>query len=131
MNALNIKHILVPTDFSPASLNALDSAVAMAKRQHAKLTILLVVSENLLTCGHLDMLPITTPVISIIKDESFEILEKVKGQLQGEHGIVINTETAHGFVASGICKSAEKLKVQLPAPDYPPQQSHASRFRYS
>lgn len=113
MDTLNIKHILVPTDFSPASLNALDTAIALAKRQHAKLTLLHVVNESLLTYGHFDTLPISTPVISIMKDESAELLEKVRRQAQEEHGITIHAETAHGFVASGVCKMAVKLEVDM------------------
>ncbi len=113
MDTLNIKHILVPTDFSPASLNALDTAIALAKRQHAKLTLLHVVNENLLTYGHFDTLPISTPVISIMKDESSELLEKVRQHAQEEHDIAIHGEIAHGFVASGVCKTAEKVEVDM------------------
>ncbi len=113
MDALNIKHILVPTDFSPASLNALDTAIAVAKRQGSTLTLLHVVNENLLSYGRFDTLPISTPVISIMKDESSDILEKIKDQVQNEHGIAIKIETAHGFVASSICKAAEKQEADL------------------
>ncbi|MBC7689382.1 MAG: universal stress protein [Aquabacterium sp.] len=42
---LNIKKILVPVDFSPASVNALDSAIAMAKRLEAELLLVNVVEK--------------------------------------------------------------------------------------
>jgi nucleotide-binding universal stress UspA family protein len=43
MKEFNIKKILVPVDFSPASLNALDTAVALARRHRAGLLLLNVV----------------------------------------------------------------------------------------
>lgn len=42
---LNIRKILVPVDFSPASVNALDSAIAMAKRLGAELLLVNVVEK--------------------------------------------------------------------------------------
>ena len=48
---LNIKKILVPVDFSPASANALDSAIAMAKRLEAELLLVNVVEKIGLSNG--------------------------------------------------------------------------------
>lgn len=46
-SAASIKNILVPIDFSPASLLAIDYAVAFAKRYQANLTLLYVVPTTL------------------------------------------------------------------------------------
>ena len=48
----NISHILVPLDFSEGSLNALETAIALAKQQKAKITLLNVVDSNLLFGFH-------------------------------------------------------------------------------
>ena len=42
----NISHILVPLDFSESSLNSLETAIALAKQQKAKITLLNVVDSN-------------------------------------------------------------------------------------
>lgn len=41
-----IKRILVPTDFSPSSVRALETAVLLARRYHAAITLLYVVDVN-------------------------------------------------------------------------------------
>mgnify|MGYP006280426543 CR=1 FL=1 len=45
MTAMNIKHILVPTDFSPCSRHALDWAVSLAGRTEAHLRLLHILAD--------------------------------------------------------------------------------------
>ncbi|MBB6005489.1 universal stress protein [Arcicella rosea] len=46
MDTLAVQKILVPIDFSDASMNALHTAIKMAKRQHAQLILLHVININ-------------------------------------------------------------------------------------
>ncbi len=114
MNSLNIKHILVPIDFSPASLNAMDTAVAMAKRQGAKLTLLHVVNESFLAYHH-EVLPITTimPLIETMHEEAQSMLSQLTEQLVKEQGIEITGEIVQGAVSVEICKFAEKHTAEM------------------
>ncbi|HRI58947.1 MAG TPA: universal stress protein [Saprospiraceae bacterium] len=115
MDALNIKHILVPIDFSAASLNAMDTAVAMTKRHDAKLTLLHVVNESILSYHHADVLPIASavPIVEMMRNEAKEMLGQIKDKVTDKHGIEVQGETTQGFVSSEICKSAERLGADL------------------
>ena len=72
MDTVNIKRILAPVDFSDSSLNALDTAVAMAKRHGAVLNLLHIANENFQVYGHpnVDILPLTPPAIESIREAS-------------------------------------------------------------
>ncbi len=115
MDTLTIRHILVPIDFSAASLNALDTAVAMTKRHAAKLTLLHVVNESILSYHHADVLPITSaiPMIEMMRDEAQEMLRQITDDVIEQHGIEVQGETTQGFVPSEICKSAERFGADL------------------
>lgn len=113
MTQLNLKHILVPVDFSESSLNALDTAVAMAKRHKAALTMLHVTDELVPYYGNIDVLPITAPVIEIIKEGSNLRLETYASMLKKKHQIDIGTKTTQGFVASEICATAQNLDADI------------------
>ncbi|MCC6460715.1 MAG: universal stress protein [Saprospiraceae bacterium] len=49
MDPLYFKHILVPVDFSAASLNAMDTAAVISRGHGAKLTPVHVVNKRLLS----------------------------------------------------------------------------------
>ncbi|MCC6279653.1 MAG: universal stress protein [Saprospiraceae bacterium] len=115
MDALNIKHILVPIDFSVTSLNAMDTAVAMTKRHEAKLTLLHIVNKSILSYHHADVLPIASavPMIEMMRDEAKEMLSQITDKVAAQHGIGVQGEITQGFVSSEICKSAERLGADL------------------
>lgn len=113
MDILKISHILIPTDFSPASINAIDTAIALAKRQNAAITLLHVVNEGLLSYGHFDTIPITTPVLQTMRDDSGDMLDQLVAKFVEQHGIEIKGETVSGLVSSAICKAAEKFGADL------------------
>lgn len=115
MDTLNINHILVPIDFSESSLNALDTAVSMAKRQGSKLTLLHVINENLLSYHHSDIMPIaaSVPLIETMCDEAQNMLGDIADKVVKEHGIEAHTHTSRGYVPSEICKAVERLGSDL------------------
>ena len=114
MKILPISHILVPIDFSTASLNAMDTAVAMAKQQGAKLTLLHVVNESLLSYHH-EVLPIhaTVPMIETMYTDAREMLGQLTAQLTAEHGIEVAGEIVQGAIPAEICKFAEKYEAEM------------------
>jgi len=115
MGTLDINHILVPLDFSESSLNALYTALAMAKRQGAKLTLLHVVNESLLSYHHSDIMPLASavPLIETMCDEAQDMLREIANNAAKEHGIEAQTQTTRGFVPSEICKVVERLGSDL------------------
>ncbi len=113
MDTLQINNILVPIDFSEASLNALDTAAAMAKRHDARLTLLHVINENLLSYGHFEVLPITSPVLEIMHDEAKDTVTQIAAGVKDKYGIEVICDTTHGFVPPEICKYAEKASADL------------------
>lgn len=113
MHTLKIKQILVPIDFSEASLQALDTAAAMAKRHTATLTLLHVIQDNFMAHGHFDILPVTSPQIEIIGDKTDMLLRQIAQSLAAEWGIEVRAETVPGFVASEICLSARRNAADI------------------
>lgn len=115
MDTVNIKRILAPVDFSDSSLNALDTAVAMAKRHGAVLNLLHIANENFQVYGHpnVDILPLTPPAIESIREASQTKLGLLVDNLIEQHGIEAKGEMASGLVTSEICKYAEKSKADL------------------
>lgn len=114
MQALHISHLLVPIDFSTASLNAMETAVAMAKQQGAKLTLLHVVNESLLSYHH-EVMPIHAPVrmIETMHTEAQEMLGQITDQLFAEHEMEVTGEIVRGSVPAEICKFAEKSAAEI------------------
>lgn len=113
MDTLNIENILVPVDFSEASFHALDTAAGVAKRQGARLTLLHVVNQNLLSYGHFDVLPAAAPVLEAMRGESSESIRQLIENLTDKHGIEADGVIAHGFVPAEICKSAENILADM------------------
>lgn len=95
-------------------MNALDTALAMAKRQGAALTLLHVVNESILI-HQSEMLPLAPDVIltEMLRDDAREMLQKIIEKVALEHAVEIKSETVQGFVSPEICKSAERLQADL------------------
>ncbi len=114
MNSWNVKHILVPIDFSPASLNAMETAIALAKHQGAKLTLLHVVNESFLAYHH-EVVPVSTtfPMIETIHEEARNMLSQLTEKLVAEQDLEITGEVVQGAVPAEICKFAEKHAAEM------------------
>lgn len=113
MTDLNLKHILVPVDFSEPSLSALDTGIAMAKRHGATLTVFHVLHELIPYYGSIDILPINAATVNILQEDSDIRLKEITEDLAQKHHINIQTKTAQGFVVSEICSAAEELAVDI------------------
>jgi nucleotide-binding universal stress UspA family protein len=113
MTQLNLRHILVPIDFSEPSLNALDTAIAMAKRHGAILTVHHVANELIPYYGSIDVLLINTPILKILHEESDLRLKTFTDELINKHQIEIHAKVTQGIVVSEICAVAESLGADL------------------
>lgn len=117
MPSTQIQHLLVPTDFSHSALNALNTALSMAKRHAAKITLLHVVNDGLFAFQHSDIIPLAAPasIIDSLRMEAQEQLEQIIGAIPVEkkQGITIEYQTTMGFVASEVCKVAQTLNADM------------------
>ncbi len=113
MSTPDIQNVLVPIDFSEASLNALNTAAVIAKRQHATLRLLHVVNRSLLAPSHLEVLPMALPMFDLLHSESAETVERLIDMLKEKHQLEVHGEVVDGFVASEICKHAKKIEADL------------------
>ncbi|MBL7846712.1 MAG: universal stress protein [Cyclobacteriaceae bacterium] len=112
MESYEIKRILVPVDFSPASVNALQTAVAMAKRQLATITLLHVIENT-----HVLVPPETRPEASgmlaqlmVKANEQLGLLAKV---LRFQHDLVVNHVVQVGNAADETCRWALHKGISL------------------
>ena len=69
----SISHILVPLDFSESSLNALETAIALAKQQKARITLLNVIDSSFMF-GFKGVYYISEKTIDCIVDVSVRML---------------------------------------------------------
>ena len=106
-----ISNVLVPTDLSVASINALNYSIKIVKRYHAKLTIVHVVSHFQNAGFHADF----RKGISNLKDE----LAAAKNQLDGfwrsigENGIKADLVLGYGDPFAEIMSFAKSKKNDI------------------
>ncbi len=94
MDTLALQKILVPIDFSDTSLNALQTAVAMAKRHQAKLVLVHIVSVNT---------AFVMPEGSVILDSGLDQVLKTANQQLAQW--VETLVTTHGIDAQGLVET--------------------------
>jgi nucleotide-binding universal stress UspA family protein len=108
-----IKNILFSTDFSDIANNAMNFAVAIAKRQQAKLYIFHAVVPR--------YLPVVGDVSLGIVYEGYEEVEKMNGKelknlassLASTHQIKVESHTKIGYVAESIEQLAKEFDIDL------------------
>ena len=107
----SISHILVPLDFSEGSLNALETAIALAKQQKAKITLLNVVDSSLIF-GFKGAFYISEKTIDSMVDVSAGMLNPLLANLK-EHELECTSEIKVGLVPQAIIKTASDNDVDL------------------
>lgn len=98
-----IKNIIVPVDFSESANNALEVALAMAKRHHAEIHLLHVVQPQLYadpTGMHGSM----DAIQHILLEDANKNMNRHKAAIQKNNTIVVNTLVETGNVAISVCK---------------------------
>jgi nucleotide-binding universal stress UspA family protein len=111
MTGLEIKHILVPTDFSSTSEAALDLAAELARRFDASLTLFHVhqVPSYLYPDG---MMPVPSRLLQDLEASVVAELTRLAERLEKE-GLRVDLRHTIGSPAGEICHAAEELRVDL------------------
>jgi len=111
MEKNGISHILVPLDFSESSLNALETAIALAKQQQAKITLLNVVDSSVIF-GFNGPYYVSERTIDGMVDVSAGMLNPLLANLK-EHKVECTSEIKVGLVPQAIIKAASDNDVDL------------------
>ena len=96
-----ISNILIPTDYSEASFNALETAIVIAKRNNASLQIV-----------HIDDTPFTPEETYPIKNAT-QIGNAIADNIKQRHGIETTILFREGFIGPTIAKLALEIKPDL------------------
>lgn len=103
-----MKSILVATDFSPASVNAVEFAAQLAKQLNARL--------HLLHVYHMPLIASDIPVVpdlSSMEKESLDRLEKLGEDLNEKYGITPFVKAEMGFTTDEINEYKEAIYADL------------------
>jgi nucleotide-binding universal stress UspA family protein len=112
METYNIKKVLVPIDFSTVSLNALETAIAICKRQLATLTLIHVV-ENTYVLFPPEAGGATGAILPDLVKNANETLNELAKKLRTNHDLVINHIVQSGNPADEICRWALHKEFNL------------------
>lgn len=112
MKKNKITNILVPLDFSETSLNALETAIAIAKQQNTKLTLLNVVDSSYMF-GFKGVHYISEKTIDGIVDVSARMLNPLLKKLTEEHKLTCTSEIKVGLVPQSIIRTAYENDADL------------------
>lgn len=107
-----ISSILVPLDFSEASLNALDTAIAIAKQQNASI-MLLNVADSSLMFGFKGVHYISEKTINSIVDVSTSMLNSLLTTLNEKHQLNFTSEVKVGLIPQSITNTAAEIDADL------------------
>ncbi len=105
MDSYIINKVLVPIDFSPVSLNALETAIAICKRQLATLTLIHVV-ENTYVLFPPEAGGATGAILPDLVKNANENLTELAKKIRTHHDLVINHIVQSGNPADEICRWA-------------------------
>jgi len=110
MTEHSIRRILVPVDFSPASLNALDSAIAISKQHEADILILNVVETVGLTSGN--GYAAAEATLELIHRSEQELLS-LQHSITEKFLMPCEIISIHGFVSPTIIKISATYKADI------------------
>ena len=112
MKHSRIANILVPLDFSEPSLNALETAITIAKQQVARITLLNVVDSSFIY-GFKGVYYISEKTIDCMVEVSARMLNPLLKKLKEEEGLNCTSEIKVGLVPESIVKTASHEDVDL------------------
>jgi nucleotide-binding universal stress UspA family protein len=107
-----LENILVPLDFSEASLNSLETAIALAKQQDAKITLMNVVDSSLMFALK-GVSYISEKAIDSMVDVSTRLLDPLLARLKEEHQLKCSSEIKVGLVPQAIINTAYHIDADL------------------
>lgn len=112
MEPYTIRKVLVPVDFSSVSLNALETAIAICKRQLATLTLIHVV-ENTYVLFPPEAGGATGSILTDLVKNANETINELAKSLRLKHDVVVNQVVHSGNPADEICRWAQHKEVDL------------------
>ena len=112
MNTYEIKRVLVPIDFSPVASNALQTAIAICKRQLASLTLIHVI-ENTYVLFPPEASAAAGVILPEMVKNANENLNNIAKDLRVKHDLVINHIVQSGNPADEICRWALHKEISL------------------
>jgi len=112
MKNKEIKTIMVPTDFSDLSANAVRTAISICERQNA-LLILIHIVETIHFVPPPDANSFLIDYLPRITKNAKSNLNKIQDQIKMNHSINVRCITRKGNVSDLICKIAESQKADL------------------
>ncbi|NCA77559.1 MAG: universal stress protein [Alphaproteobacteria bacterium] len=107
-----IRSILVPTDFSELAESALKVAIAIAKRQRAKI-ILLHVIDNYAYLQPSEVFLHEIRIMPDIKSHHEESMKELAGKISEQIEIDVDVQVEEGSPADVICRVAAKKQINL------------------
>jgi len=107
-----INSILIPTDFSKLSENALKVGIAIAKRQKAQI-ILLHVVDNYAYLQPSEVFLHEIKIMPDVKSHQEERLHKIADHIKTQAGLIAQVMVEEGSPADNICRIAVQKKINL------------------
>ncbi len=107
------KHILVSTDFSDTSQQALTVAIAMARESGSELTITHTCEIPVYGYATMEFAPVDllTPVAEIAQERLDDLVESVKGQVAGVKGLLEIGVPWERILAAAAASKADLIVV--------------------
>ncbi len=112
MKTYEIKSILVPIDFSSVATNAMETAIAICKRQLATLTLIHVV-ENTYVLYPPEAGGATGAILPEMIKQANEVLSHLAKKIRLDHDLVVNHIVQSGNPADEICRWALHKEIDL------------------
>ncbi|MFN4082985.1 MAG: universal stress protein [Bacteroidia bacterium] len=106
-----INNILVPTDFSKASYNALHYAIGLCTKAKANLQVIHI--------NHVALVDASMPAetyqmfVNEIEQSAKENFEKLENEILKSCGVPYSMHTRYGFVGDEVCNFAENNNIDL------------------
>lgn len=112
MNNYEINKILVPVDFSTLANNAIQTAIAMSKRQLSTITLMYVI-ENTYVLFPPEASVAAGALLPQLVQDANQNLSTLAKELRVKHDIVVNHIVQSGNPADEICRWALHKKMDL------------------
>lgn len=112
MKKLQIKKILVPTDFSDTAANALKQAITLAKNNNASIKLIHAVAQTYITGSELTV-PTSKSFFDKVQKSATQHLKSFVSEQAKKSGVSITYEVKMGPVEQTINYTAKKEKFDL------------------
>lgn len=110
---LSIKKILVPTDFSELSLDALDGAVFMAKQLNAEIYLLHILENSSFNSTIEKVLMLSRNRDGVLNEAIVHQFKEIAENIKKKSGITVHTITSSGRIHQTVADKAEEVGADI------------------